>query len=93
LRIEREKKRGDDGRAKEKKKTGPLRPGLVHRHGGAGGHLPEGNSCLRWVAIWEDGATDSPRSATDYVRDQRRAQRKVKHVSHAKSAVVQQSGA
>src|SRR5690349_22054803 len=40
------------------------------------------------VAIWEDGATESPRSAMDYASALPAAQRDAPHASHAKSGKV-----
>jgi hypothetical protein len=40
------------------------------------------------VAIWEDGATESPRSSGNYASAVPAAQRKASHVSHAKTGNI-----
>jgi hypothetical protein len=40
------------------------------------------------VAIWEDGATESPRSGIDYESGVTAAQREASHASHAKSSNI-----
>jgi hypothetical protein len=47
-----------------------------------------GTAACIMVAIWEDGATESPRSHRDYASAVPAAQRKASHVSHAKTGNI-----
>jgi len=47
-----------------------------------------GTAACIMVAIWEDGATESPRSNRNYASEMPAAQRKASHVSHAKTGNI-----